>query len=364
MPRPSGTVLLRRLLLAILIAVAFFAGLEGLTRLLWDGPEVEGRMPADPRLRWGLPPGGEMVVEGVANRINSRGYRGPEFEVERSPCTLRIYSAGDSSAFGHGIPDGEAFVDQLPGRLAARGVTDLRIEPVNGAVPGYSTYQSLERLDQDGWALQPDLLLISNVWSDAGPAEVPDEEFYETDPGPRQRFPGAPDPPSRHYLRFVEWSRERLSPPRPTHADPGDGGGYRRVSSERYQANLRRLVEAARERGAAPLLLVLPLSSDRDDRMAGSAAGGSAAPADSRRPDDEDYRDRMRQVAAERNVPLVDLVPVFIEAGGEALFLDDLHPNAAGHALIADVVADAVVSGPDLLTPARARCAASVPVSP
>ena len=362
MSRRSGTVL-RRLLFAVLILVAFFAGLEGLTRLLWDGPEVEGRMPADPRLRWGLTPGGEMVVEGVANRINSRGYRGPEIEVERTPCILRIYSAGDSSAFGHGVPDGQAFAELLPDRLGTRGVTDLRVEAINGAVPGYSTYQSLERMDQDGWALQPDLLLISNVWSDAGPADVPDEEFYETQPAPRQRFPGAPDPSPRR-LRFVEWAAEWLTPPRPTHADPGHGGGYRRVSSHRYESNLRRMVDRAREHGAAPLFIVLPLSSDRDDQMAGPAAGDPRIRGDDPRSEDEDYRELMRRAAAEREVPVVDLVPVFIEGGGETLFIDDVHPNVAGHALIADVLADTIVDRPELLETARARCAASAPASP
>jgi len=262
----------RRLVFSLAILAGFLAAAEGVTRLVWQGPEVDRTMPADPRLRWGLDPGGEMVVDGVANRINSRGYRGPEFQVEKPPCTLRIYSAGDSSAFGHGVPDGEAFVERLPGLLAERGVTDLTVEPINGAVPGYSTYQSLERLDQDGWALAPDLLLISNVWSDAGPAVVPDAEFYEEDPGPGERFPQPPPPPLQRS-RFVQWAHGWLRPAQPTHDTQTPTGDFRRVSTAGYARNLGRMFDGARERGVVPVMVVLPFSTDRDDLLAGPPPG-------------------------------------------------------------------------------------------
>lgn len=348
----------RRLVFSLAILAGFLAAAEGVTRLVWQGPEVDRTMPADPRLRWGLDPGGEMVVDGVANRINSRGYRGPEFQVEKPPCTLRIYSAGDSSAFGHGVPDGEAFVERLPGLLAERGVTDLTVEPINGAVPGYSTYQSLERLDQDGWALAPDLLLISNVWSDAGPAVVPDAEFYEEDPGPGERFPQPPPPPLQRS-RFVQWAHGWLRPAQPTHDTQTPTGDFRRVSTAGYARNLGRMFDGARERGVVPVMVVLPFSTDRDDLLAGPPQGGPPWRRD--QPfDGQDYRDLARRAAADAGVLLVDLVPVFLDAGGEALFLDDLHPDRRGHALIARTVADAIVGRPGSLDTARARCAAEV----
>ena len=124
------------------------------------------------------------------------------------------------------------------------------------------------------------------------------------------------------------------------------------------------MVDRARERGAAPLFIVLPLSSDRDDQRAGRTAGDPRTQGDDPRSEDEDYRELMRRVAAEREVPVVELVPVFIEGGGPTLFIDDVHPNVAGHALIADALAGAIVERPELLESARTRCAASAPAPP
>jgi hypothetical protein len=47
------------------------------------------------------------------------------------------------------------------------------------------------------------------------------------------------------------------------------------------------------------------------------------------------YRDAMRLVAARWGAPLVDLPARFPHEGGQRLFLDDIHPNARGHAVMA-----------------------------
>ena len=353
MPSRSAS-LTRRLAYALFVVVAFFALIEGGTRVLWSGPDPEGRMPRDPHLRWGLPDDGTMVLHGVTNRINSLGYRGPEFSEEPSPCTFRIYSAGDSSAYGFGVPDGEAFIELLPGLLRAGGLEDLEVEGINAAVPGYSTYQSLERLEGGDWALSPDLLVISNLWSDAGPAAVADAEFYEDDPGPEDPFPEPPRSPVAR-LRFVQWATDRLYGAEGTHEEALPPGSVRRVSRAQYAANLGRMIDAAETHGTPPLLLRLPCLDDGE----GIGAGNRLLPTDETR-FDEQYRDVARQVADERGVLSVDLVPLF-RAVDEPLFHDRIHPDARGHALIAQTLARAILEHPELLDRARARCAAASP---
>ncbi len=337
----------RRALYATLTLVGFLVLAETTTRLLWSGPEIEGRMPADPRLRWVLPADGEMHLGGVSNRINSRGYRGPEFATERDPCTLRIYSAGDSSAYGHGVADGEAFVERLPALLAGGGLDDLTVEGINGAVPGFSTYQSLARLETEGWDLHPDLLVISNLWSDGGPARIPDSEFYDAEPDPRELLPGARPEGLLDRSRFLSWIREGLVGTRPVFEEGTPTGDLRRVSTIRYRSNLERMVADARTHGATPILLVLPAADDAD-RLAAAPRGDEGT----------DYRDLMRGVAADTGTLLVDPGPAFLSSGG-SLFLDAVHPSAAGHDLIVRELAAAILADPDLVARARARCAAA-----
>lgn len=62
----------------------------------------------------------------------------------------------------------------------------------------------------------------------------------------------------------------------------------------------------------------------------------------------ESYRVAMREMAAELQIPLVDLPAVWAahlaENGGEvdALLLDGMHPNDAGHAVTAAALLPAV----------------------
>jgi acyl-CoA thioesterase-1 len=70
---------------------------------------------------------------------------------------------GDSSFFGHGVREAETLPAQLEQALRARGV-DARVQ--NFGVPGYSSIQSRALLDEQGWAADPDLVLIGSLWSD------------------------------------------------------------------------------------------------------------------------------------------------------------------------------------------------------
>lgn len=73
--------------------------------------------------------------------------------------------------------------------------------------------------------------------------------------------------------------------------------------------------------------------------------------------DGVDYNRRMAQVAAKRAAPLVDVVAAFAAAGSERLFLTDrgdpIHPNAAGHRLIGELLARTLFE--QNLLPARTR---------
>jgi len=123
-----------------------------------------------------------------------------------------------------------------------------------------------------------------------------------------------------------------------------------RIALADYETNLRSLVNSVRERGAA-VIFVTPnpvrwtsLLRDRYGRPPYRPEEDDGFDA----PVLESYRVAMHEMAAELQIPLVDLPAVWgahlAENGGEvdALLLDGMHPNDAGHAVTAAALLPAV----------------------
>jgi hypothetical protein len=90
---------------------------------------------------------------GKSFSINSSGYRGTALG-DRGASSKRILVAGDSVAFGTGVDDKETFA----ARLQAPGSP---FEVANLAVSGYGTDQELLKLENEGPALDPDVVVLS-----------------------------------------------------------------------------------------------------------------------------------------------------------------------------------------------------------
>jgi lysophospholipase L1-like esterase len=117
-----------------------------------------------------------------------------------------------------------------------------------------------------------------------------------------------------------------------------------RVPLVDYEANLRAIIAAVRVGKAKPVLMTTnPLRwTSRLREMYGKPPY---------RPDDADgfdapvlarYNDVVRRLAKELNVPLVEVHGAFTAKNPDALLLDGMHPNDAGHELIADLLAPVV----------------------
>ncbi len=349
----------RKLLFSAAVVAGALALAEAGTRLCWDEARLdpEGRLSGDPRVRWTLAPSTEGTFGGVRVPINSLGYRGPELPRRKGRCTYRLYAAGDSSVFGDGVPLGQAFVERLPALLQGRLAPALRMESVNGAVPGFSTYQSLARLAHGGWALQPDLLIIGNLWSDAASTNEPDRLFFAAPPGV---LPGALLALSRaaEGLTLYRALRQRAFAPRQVDLLGNSEGRHRRVPPREYAHNLQRMVDQARRRGARPLLLLLPHPTDQGRRP---EAGAGVAPRPSGqgpvRELEHAHRQVMRRLARRTGTPLLDM-SVRVAAVREELFWDQLHPNARGHALMAMELARLILTHKEAFTVTRPGCPA------
>lgn len=113
-----------------------------------------------------------------------------------------------------------------------------------------------------------------------------------------------------------------------------------RISLTNYEANLRWLIGASREANIKPILMTtnpLRWSSKMKELY-------SRPPY---RPDEPDgfdkpvlaaYNELVRKLAAELKVPLVDVHAAFSEKQPDDLLLDGMHPNDAGHTIIAELL--------------------------
>ena len=103
---------------------------------------------------WTLRPGARYVGRGGETiTIDERGYRGPGHADAPVPGVRRVVLLGDSITFGSGVSDAETFAHLLD--------VEPSLEVLNLGVDGYGTDQALLRLENEGLALRPDVVILN-----------------------------------------------------------------------------------------------------------------------------------------------------------------------------------------------------------
>jgi len=103
-------------------------------------------------LGWEPRPLARYCESGVCTSINERGYRG-RLVGANGGSTPRVLILGDSVAFGLGVGDDDTFSHRL--------AQDGSLQTFNLAVQGYGPDQSLIRMEQEGLALRPDVVIMN-----------------------------------------------------------------------------------------------------------------------------------------------------------------------------------------------------------
>lgn len=290
------------------------------------GESAETMMRGNPWLLWELVPG-EHFERGGHVTINAAGFR----DRPRGPRTRpRMVALGDSSVYGFGVDDEEVFT----ARLEATRNADF----INAGVPGYSSFQSLNLTHGRVLDLDPDVLIVGNLWSDNNFDSFVDRELLAE----YREWAGASVPRLRAALddsalfRRLDWHLRlsgRQEAARKVGWQAGGNGprsGNRRVSIRDYTENLASFCTLMHERGGGVLFLMLPNREDISQRAPSPAW--------------DPYRTAMREVARGCGAPLVDGPASFQASGASAdtLFIDQMHPTAAGHARLAEAVGAAL----------------------
>jgi lysophospholipase L1-like esterase len=312
---------------------------EGVSRMVepllpdWQGMDPGGViMVGHPTRLWGMGPGVRSNA-GTEAKISALGIREPVPEVPRPKGRQRVMIVGDSTFFGHGVPDDATMAAQLVGRLAERGI---EADTINGGIPGYSSEQTRMLLEEVGWKLEPTLLVIGNLWSDNNFDHFRDADLLRT----RQVY--LENPLSKSSLfrllagqldrlrggeegRIVTWTRKSRLPK----------NGVRRVPLQRYAENLDAMVREASRRGIGVALLA-PCNIHM--------ATGQPADEEVWQP----YFDAQLAVAKHHGLPRIESKVLMAGAaaaqGGAALYVDEMHPSPAGNAVFAEAIAQGLTA--------------------
>jgi len=382
-----------------LVATGRRAPATAVARRTW----AEEGWQVDPLVGWSLLADHVSRRGGARTETNSLGLRSPEISPAKSPEVLRVLSIGDSTVLGFGVEQDETFSALLETQL--RVELDRPVEVINAGVAGYSSEQARLYLEQRGLALAPDFVIFETNYNDrraVPPGGTADSlEAFEALHGQITAFELLEHSMLVRVARRLgrEWDP----------ADPLVRSGSHqfheidvysppRVSLARYEANVRGVVRLSREAGAKVVFVGLPDNPRfarnvvrarqliekelwlRAERALEVAKGNKInaliaqrmlnqvyretgrenevreilpavldwASVDGYTPVETSYRylEVLRRIAAEEGVP-------YVEARSDdttqrkRLYLDYIHLNADGHAMLASALASVIVSETD-----------------
>jgi lysophospholipase L1-like esterase len=281
------------------------------------------RLAKNPRIVYELIPNLTGRFCGAPLRTDTHGFRGPGVPQAKAPGTFRIVGIGDSVMFGQGVEEEAGFLFQLQ-RILNDKLRGRNVEVVNTAVPGYNTAMEVATLADKGIAFAPDVVLYHYVSNDVDlphflwqPSEVwaLDRSFLweqlQKAWAPRDPWVERPWRIETDGARFRDAADKRGIP-----AAYRDMVGY-----DSFLAELRRLRALADQHGFRVLVTA---NWDNPAYVAAScaSAGLPLLPTDP----------ALRQYLVDHGIAEYRGSPLTIS-------VDDPHPSALGHGIIAETIA-------------------------
>lgn len=272
----------------------------------------------DPDLFWKLTPNTRLNRQVTTNSL---GLRGPEIEAKKAN-EFRILSLGESTTFGLQLPIEATYsfrLEQLMGPV--EGGT---VRVINAGVPGYSIFQGLAYLRCCGLALKPDAVLLYFGFNDFLPISyrvdrdagaearqglLTDIQLFEQRQQPLYRATHT----LATYSNFARFLLFRVSSDA---TSSSRSSSQPRVPLEDRRRILTELLALANEH-ALRLIVIVPWYLEFSGHEA-----------------------LLREFAAAHDLVLVD-IPRHVSPRAD-YFIDPFHPNAAGHEIIARLIAEEI----------------------
>jgi GDSL-like Lipase/Acylhydrolase family len=254
---------------------------------------------------------------GLQWRTNDQGMRDRNYDVKKPTGTFRVALVGDSIGAGWGVNAEDRFESILEEAwdTRARDCAGGKVEIINCAVPGHSPGQRWYHFGQIGWSMEPDLVIYQATVADVGWDER------------RLRF---------LLARGLGWDCPIYRPAlENAGARPfGSPDQYKRALHSRHWdilAGAYKFMSAdCKARGVPIVWVLVPRVGRKSDSL-----------------------DRQALIETARGAGfslIVDLSSAFddIEQAELAVDRDDFHPNARGHARLAQRLDQALKEIPEM----------------
>ena len=300
-----------------------FGSFEGPNNPLRGGfVQVVGRH--DPLLFWSLEPNATDPSGRI--RINRHGLRGPEVEPKRTD-ELRILSLGESTTLAPRLAYRDSYSARLERLLEQQATFPVRV--LNAGVSGYTLFQGYQYLRHRGLELDPDIVVLYFGYNDFLPVSflanrsgdaservsgLTDRELFEKRRSLRERTHSLL---TRHSNLFRALAYGRR-PEQDRIPEAAIEEGHPRVPESDRRELLEQTIDLCRE-NAIDLMVVVPWYREF-----------------------ELHAPLLRELEEREHVVVVDLLEEFDREPPPKpradYFSDAVHPNAAGHELIASAI--------------------------
>tara|TARA_Y100000996_G_scaffold408679_1_gene388153 strand:+ start:214 stop:1752 length:1539 start_codon:yes stop_codon:yes gene_type:complete len=107
--------------------------------------------------------------------INSLGFRGEEFSLEKSDDTFRIFIVGGSTVFGHGATSDKTTIPGYLKDFFQTNMEEMNVEVINAGIQGADSFEELSIIKNKIIPLSPDLIIVYDGWNDLREQNSADE---------------------------------------------------------------------------------------------------------------------------------------------------------------------------------------------
>jgi lysophospholipase L1-like esterase len=323
--------------------VLILVSLEGVARIMAATKAGPGA-PADPDPE--LPvlrdileiakPNVRGVYQGVLHRTNSKGVRGPEYSERPDDGAFRILISGDSVTMGWAVEEELAYPRVLERLLEESDESGRRFEVVNLGLAGVNARFATSRIVRFAELYHPDLIIYGFTLNDIeGPSyrKLPKKDRKALSQKTWRHALRFNDSPSYllrelwpRWVMVLEWSvfhpseGERIAPQA---AEWRENYFENPEAWADFTAALDEHAAEARSRGICGHIFLhthlTELTSEHRNRP---------------------IYDRVAEAARERGLTVTESFPDFVGRDSEALWVNafDVHPNADGHAILAQAL--------------------------
>jgi lysophospholipase L1-like esterase len=305
-----------------------------------------------------LPREPQIVTVGpdTVYRINSLGYRGPEFTRSKPPGVVRVMFYGGSSTFDLGQNADDDWPHRVGRRLQAGG---LNVEAINAGVPGHATWDAAGRLFAEGHTFRPDYCVLYSTWNDlksfhetqpllrsAAPYEARERVYFEYQNGFDRFFSEHSQLYNRLRFRYYSFrlgvGPDNVAPEGVLRRLPADDSIADSAVAQ-FRMNIETFVDVARNAGAHPILALearLAATTNTSDDITMMRLGYTqfthAGLLHAYEIADRVYR----EVAAEKQVPLIE--GALAMTGHREWLVDHVHLSREGAAKLSEIVSSAM----------------------